>query len=225
MKSIRSILVVTAILVAVVTAYWYISSYKPKSKATEYIANLLNDPESAKFRNVRFVNSNGVCGEVNGKNGYGAYAGFTPFFYMGMPDIDSVLAYIKTDNPVTDMALVGNAMILKECTLNLAESKNENAPIIFDMGAYTVNLPVGAKSFNLSISLKLTTNDIQAKILANEPAIKSKIDALLKSTPSSDIATDDGKAKLANEIKGQIESVLGVGGISEVTFPNFSILW
>lgn len=40
------------------------------------------DPESAKFRNIRRVEyANGIvyCGEVSGKNSYGAYVGYKPF--------------------------------------------------------------------------------------------------------------------------------------------------
>jgi hypothetical protein len=48
----------------------------------------MKDPDSAKFRYMRFIKENEkndgsisgtVCGQVNGKNGFGAYAGFTPF--------------------------------------------------------------------------------------------------------------------------------------------------
>lgn len=42
----------------------------------------MKDPDAAQFRNVRLVAYNGghvVCGEVNGKNSYGAYVGYTPF--------------------------------------------------------------------------------------------------------------------------------------------------
>ena len=42
----------------------------------------LKDPDSAKFRNVRFVKYNNqivVCGEVNAKNSYGGYVGFSEF--------------------------------------------------------------------------------------------------------------------------------------------------
>jgi len=81
MKSIKYIFVVTAILAAIGTTYWYFSSYKPKSRATEYIAKLLLDPESAQFRGVRIVKGRTVCGEVNGKNLLGAYTGFKPFVY------------------------------------------------------------------------------------------------------------------------------------------------
>ena len=50
------------------------------------VADKLRDPTSVMVRNV-FVVKNGtqeiVCGEVNGKNAYGGYAGYTQFF--GLP--------------------------------------------------------------------------------------------------------------------------------------------
>jgi len=61
------------------------------------VADRLKDPDSAKFRNERQVADSGFCGEVNGKNGFGAYSGFAPFFAMKRPDgfdvmIDSALS-------------------------------------------------------------------------------------------------------------------------------------
>lgn len=41
-------------------------------------ADSLRDPSSAQFRAVR-VKDDYVCGELNGKNAFGAYAGFTRF--------------------------------------------------------------------------------------------------------------------------------------------------
>jgi hypothetical protein len=66
-------------------------------KARTAVAERLKDPDSAKFRNERKVSDGGVCGEVKGKNGFGAYSGFTPFFAMKKPDgfdviIDSTLS-------------------------------------------------------------------------------------------------------------------------------------
>jgi hypothetical protein len=52
------------------------------SKVMQNIAYGLKDPDSAKFRNMRFVKYNGrtvVCGEVNSKNSYGGYVGFENF--------------------------------------------------------------------------------------------------------------------------------------------------
>jgi len=43
------------------------------------VAAGLADPEAARFRNIRKVES-GFCGEVNGKNRFGAYVGFEPFY-------------------------------------------------------------------------------------------------------------------------------------------------
>ncbi|WP_267268543.1 SPOR domain-containing protein [Pseudomonas protegens] len=66
-------------------------------KARTAVADRLKDPDSAKFRNERQVADGGVCGEVNGKNGFGAYSGFAPFLAMKAPDgfdviIDSSLS-------------------------------------------------------------------------------------------------------------------------------------
>lgn len=55
--------------------------------AKQSAADQLLDPKSAQFRNVRLIPDAkrsdaaglGVCGEINGKNAYGAYAGFKRF--------------------------------------------------------------------------------------------------------------------------------------------------
>lgn len=53
------------------------------SEAQEAVKRLLNDPESAQFREVEDCPSGrGVTGEVNAKNTYGGYVGFKPFFYV-----------------------------------------------------------------------------------------------------------------------------------------------
>lgn len=52
------------------------------------ISAAMRDPDSAKFRYVRFIQQEEtedgtvkgvVCGQVNAKNGFGAYSGFSPF--------------------------------------------------------------------------------------------------------------------------------------------------
>jgi hypothetical protein len=52
-------------------------------EALEKSRHDLKDPDSAKFRNrFEYTNSRGftvVCGEINAKNSYGAYAGFQRF--------------------------------------------------------------------------------------------------------------------------------------------------
>ncbi|RKL15377.1 hypothetical protein BFJ72_g15351 [Fusarium proliferatum] len=46
------------------------------------VLGVLKDPDSARFRNVRlkaYFDGAVVCGEVNAKNSYGGYGGFTKF--------------------------------------------------------------------------------------------------------------------------------------------------
>lgn len=62
-------------------------------KAQESVRALLKDPSSAEFRNM-----NGMCGEVNSKNSFGAYTGFVRF--IGTPDI----TVIEGENPQVDQA-------------------------------------------------------------------------------------------------------------------------
>ncbi|WP_151764889.1 hypothetical protein [Acinetobacter soli] len=69
-----------------------LNSFK-EMKAQESVKALLKDPDSAKFQNM-----NGMCGEVNSKNSFGAYNGFKKF--IGTPD----LTIIEGENPDIDQA-------------------------------------------------------------------------------------------------------------------------
>lgn len=65
-------------------------------KAKQLAADQLIDPSSAQFRNVRTVRTSAgsrVCGEINGKNRMGAYAGFTRFIV----NVES--EYVQMDQP------------------------------------------------------------------------------------------------------------------------------
>lgn len=49
----------------------------------ETISESFRDPSSTQVRNIRLTSqTGGYCGEVNTKNGFGAYAGFTPFRFV-----------------------------------------------------------------------------------------------------------------------------------------------
>lgn len=54
-------------------------------RARTSVAGHLKDPDSAKFRNERQVSDVAVCGEVNGKNTFGAYSGFAQFLAKKRP--------------------------------------------------------------------------------------------------------------------------------------------
>jgi len=82
-KSIKKVLIFIAsvALVFLVASWFYFTSYRPKSIATDHVARELIDPDSAKFRDVQIV-GNAICGEVNAKNRQGGYTGFTSFVYL-----------------------------------------------------------------------------------------------------------------------------------------------
>jgi len=48
------------------------------------VGNHLKDPFSAEYKDVYRLPSGKVCGLVNGKNAFGAYAGWTPFMTLPM---------------------------------------------------------------------------------------------------------------------------------------------
>ncbi|WP_322977460.1 hypothetical protein [Acinetobacter pittii] len=76
-------------------------------KAQNDIKQLMKDPDSTNFRNVREItNTLGnkvLCGQINSKNSYGGYVGFMPFSYSneGLNIIDT-----NTRNTFTVMASV-----------------------------------------------------------------------------------------------------------------------
>ncbi len=49
--------------------------------AVEHLADKLKDAESAKFRNLK-SHGGALCGDVNSKNSYGAYTGFSRFIII-----------------------------------------------------------------------------------------------------------------------------------------------
>jgi len=56
-----------------------------ESTAEDEVASLLRDPESARFENLETKEVEGVrvvCGEVNGKNGFGGYSEPSNFYYI-----------------------------------------------------------------------------------------------------------------------------------------------
>lgn len=49
------------------------------------VGERLKDPFSAEYKEVRSLPSGTICGKVNAKNGYGAYAGWSEFALLGIP--------------------------------------------------------------------------------------------------------------------------------------------
>lgn len=74
------------------------------AEAKEAISQEIKDPSSAEFRNVQIGAGSGardlgtVCGEVNGKNSFGAYGTFRRFIYVKKAGVHQV-EYLAGDLP------------------------------------------------------------------------------------------------------------------------------
>lgn len=80
-------------------------AFEAAKKAAAYN---MKDPASAQFRNMRYGGHNKivVCGEINAKNGFGAYAGFTPFMYD--PGRSNVTIYTAGSKEAVSQAIMLN---------------------------------------------------------------------------------------------------------------------
>lgn len=64
-----------------------------EERAKKAVSNLLKDPGSAQFRNIRETSPGFLCGEVNAKNEMGGYVGFKRFEWsLLIPDNASILS-------------------------------------------------------------------------------------------------------------------------------------
>jgi hypothetical protein len=71
------------------------------------LSDLSRDPVSMQVRNLRRTAGNryGVCGEVNSKNGFGGYVGFTPFAGALIGDTAQIELYsLSTTEPLSEWA-------------------------------------------------------------------------------------------------------------------------
>lgn len=86
------------------------------------VAEQLKDPASAQFRKIRLQkgpSGDFVCGEVNGKNSYGAYAGYTPFFSLGAFSGHFAMFYIDSES---------HTVAFYKCLTSFPKLPIENAP-------------------------------------------------------------------------------------------------
>lgn len=61
-------------------------SWKGVAQRRAHAVQQLRDPDSVQFRAERLTSAGWLCGELNGKNAYGAYTGFKRFISLGEYD-------------------------------------------------------------------------------------------------------------------------------------------
>lgn len=128
------------------------------------------------------------------------------------------------------------------------EARAREPPKFVGLGTFTANLvrEEGDRYLQVAISLKVTRQELDEKIKANNPEILHRVNMLLQSKRPSELASFEGKETLARQIKEQVEYVLGLrktapiisteqseesqggmdtakGGIADVLFTSFII--
>jgi len=118
-------------------------------------------------------------------------------------------------------------------------------PKFVDLGTFTTNLAPeeGDRFVQVVISLKISRPELEEQINASKPEILHRVNMMLQSKLPSELSTVEGKALLADQIKAQIQYVLGLrktappivsgataaapadpkikGGLDEVLFTSF----
>ncbi len=95
------------------------------------------------------------------------------------------------------------------------EEEDEHAkvpPKFVEIGTFTANLihEEGDRYLQVAISLKLSKPELEEKIKEHNPEILHRINMLLQSKRPSELSSVEGKEKLANDIKAQVEFVMGL---------------
>lgn len=92
------------------------------------------------------------------------------------------------------------------------ESKSKLPPKFIEIGTFTANLihEEGDRYLQVDITLKLSNPELEEKVKALSPEILDRINMLLQSKRPSELASVEGKEKLAGDIKAQIEFVMGL---------------
>lgn len=93
-----------------------------------------------------------------------------------------------------------------------ADDKHKVPPKFVEIGTFTANLihEEGDRYLQVAITLKLSKPELEEKVKASNPEIQHRINMLLQSKRPSELATPEGKEKLAADIKGNVEYVLGL---------------
>jgi hypothetical protein len=90
-----------------------------------YVSSQMKDPASTKFRGERISSSGWLCGEMNAKNGYGAYDGFKRFISASPTSayVDGI-GYVGIEKESSTAEIIDR---LKERNQILTDKNAENA--------------------------------------------------------------------------------------------------
>ncbi len=109
-----------------------------------------------------------------------------------------------------------------------AEADEEAHPPVYEkLDTFTVNLSDGETFLQAEINLKLADAKLSEKLKTRMPEVKDSILRLLSVQSPEELATVEGKDKLAGEVQKAVNEILGVKkaskGVQKVLFPAFII--
>lgn len=108
-----------------------------------------------------------------------------------------------------------------------AQAEEEHPPVYERLETFTVNLSDQQSYLQTEIQLMVRDVKVQEKIKLHMPEVRDALIRLLSSKSVEELSQPDGKDKLAEEIRKQVNEVLGVKkksqGVQKVLFASFII--
>jgi flagellar protein FliL len=130
-------------------------------------------------------------------------------------------AHPPTKNAAKDEATDEATDAAAEATPEATPEEKATPPKYVPLGTFTANLihEEGDRYLQVAISIKISKPELEEKIKATNPEILHHVNMLLQSKRPSELATLEGKEKLASDIKTQIERILGLIKVAPVNSP------
>ena len=182
-----------------------------KTQAAAKVKSILSDPDSASFQNIRVItNSKGeesVCGEVNAKNKFGGYVGFSPFSYS--ENNVTVLGEDTRTEEFSKYYLTGCAGPEKELIARVENEASFNCRIIWNL---IVNVVVNQESKDAALDASMTAVKNRAKengaIISPEQeiAIRTQFSQSLEQTLSNKQQVNSIKKSFKYQEYGFVET-------------------
>jgi flagellar FliL protein len=108
-----------------------------------------------------------------------------------------------------------------------AKHEDDQPPIYEKLDTFTVNLADQQSYLQVEIQFQVSDPEIQEKIKQHMPEVRDALIRLLSSKLPADLATQQGKDSLADDIKKQANGILAVKeagkGVKKVLFNSFII--
>jgi flagellar FliL protein len=108
-----------------------------------------------------------------------------------------------------------------------AAKAEEAKPIFLTMDQFTVNLQGDNRYLAVSMDLKVANEKVSDALKLHMPEVRNGMNMVLSSKHAEDVATTEGKQKLAEELRAAANKPLGLAdpnqGVTGVYFTSFVI--